>query len=491
MTRALAGTRHSNSRRASSPESRAPPGGTGASTGASQIGFVLPPGRDARRAGDAVRLGRRHAVGPTLPAPVPSASRRRSRWTSSTRSSRSVARCRGLRRRQYRADAHPFFVMLSGRPRASANFPEPPFPNALLRGGARRLQRGLGPPPDRDRFRRGPGGARPRLRTWRRPDGPPPLGRETDHRRRRARRASSWFLPRAPFGFLLRRYAPTLAPRRGGRAGRRHRRGRAADLGPGRAGGCARSKTRRGAWAAAISSARARRSAAATKWRRSRAPSTPWPTICRRARSALAASDRARRQLLADVSHELTTPVTAMRGYLETLTMPELALDEATRARYLASSATKPPGSSGIIGDLLDLARLEAAAARSSSTTCRSQQLFAASPRVTSGTLPEAGVRCRAVDRPGRGARARRSRTVSNRRCRTWPPTRFAMRRADRRSSCAQRADGDAIALTVERSRARDSAGAPAARLRSLLQGATASRHRAACRTAAASGCRS
>ena len=46
---------------------------------------------------------------------------------------------------------------------------------------------------------------------------------------------------------------------------------------------------------------------------------------------ALAASDRVRRQLLADVSHELTTPVTAMRGYLETLTMPELALDEATR----------------------------------------------------------------------------------------------------------------------------------------------------------------
>ena len=30
---------------------------------------------------------------------------------------------------------------------------------------------------------------------------------------------------------------------------------------------------------------------------------------------ALAASDRVRRQLLADVSHELTTPVTAMRGY--------------------------------------------------------------------------------------------------------------------------------------------------------------------------------
>jgi len=74
---------------------------------------------------------------------------------------------------------------------------------------------------------------------------------------------------------------------------------------------------------------------------------------------ALAASDRARRQLLADVSHELTTPVTAMRGYLETLTMPELSLDEATRERYLQIIADETARLERIIGDLLDLARLE------------------------------------------------------------------------------------------------------------------------------------
>ena len=50
---------------------------------------------------------------------------------------------------------------------------------------------------------------------------------------------------------------------------------------------------------------------------------------------ALEASDKARRQLLADVSHELMTPLTAMRGYVETLSMKELQLDEATRERYL------------------------------------------------------------------------------------------------------------------------------------------------------------
>jgi two-component system OmpR family sensor kinase len=74
---------------------------------------------------------------------------------------------------------------------------------------------------------------------------------------------------------------------------------------------------------------------------------------------ALAVSDRARRQLLADVSHELTTPVTAMRGYLETLAMPDLGLDQQTRARYLGIVADETSRLERIIGDLLELARLE------------------------------------------------------------------------------------------------------------------------------------
>jgi signal transduction histidine kinase len=74
---------------------------------------------------------------------------------------------------------------------------------------------------------------------------------------------------------------------------------------------------------------------------------------------ALVAVDRARRQLLADVSHELNTPVTAMRGYLETLAMPEMALDPATRARYLAIVSDETARLERMIGDLLDLARLE------------------------------------------------------------------------------------------------------------------------------------
>jgi signal transduction histidine kinase len=75
--------------------------------------------------------------------------------------------------------------------------------------------------------------------------------------------------------------------------------------------------------------------------------------------SALAESDGARRRLLADVSHELMTPLSAIRGYVETLAMPEVHLDEATRRRYLDIAHQETHKLEAIIGDLLDLARLE------------------------------------------------------------------------------------------------------------------------------------
>jgi len=75
--------------------------------------------------------------------------------------------------------------------------------------------------------------------------------------------------------------------------------------------------------------------------------------------AALAESDRARRQLLADVSHELMTPLSAIRGYVETLGMPELTLDEGTRRRYLEIAHQETHKLEAIIGELLDLARLE------------------------------------------------------------------------------------------------------------------------------------
>ena len=70
-------------------------------------------------------------------------------------------------------------------------------------------------------------------------------------------------------------------------------------------------------------------------------------------------SDRVRRQLLADVSHELMTPLTSIRGYLETLALPGAVSDAATRDRYLRIVTGETERLESIVGDLLDLARIE------------------------------------------------------------------------------------------------------------------------------------
>ena len=74
---------------------------------------------------------------------------------------------------------------------------------------------------------------------------------------------------------------------------------------------------------------------------------------------ALVAADESRRQLLADVSHELMTPLAAIRGYTETLMMPDVSLDERTRTRYLAIVGDETGRLEHIIKDLLDLAGVE------------------------------------------------------------------------------------------------------------------------------------
>jgi signal transduction histidine kinase len=73
----------------------------------------------------------------------------------------------------------------------------------------------------------------------------------------------------------------------------------------------------------------------------------------------LQAADRTRRLLLADVSHELMTPLTGMRGYLETLSLQAKSLDPDTRERYLAIIRDETQRVEHIVGDLLDLSRLE------------------------------------------------------------------------------------------------------------------------------------
>jgi two-component system OmpR family sensor kinase len=71
-------------------------------------------------------------------------------------------------------------------------------------------------------------------------------------------------------------------------------------------------------------------------------------------------ADRARRQLLADVSHELMTPLTAIHGYAETLTMPQFQPAAPEGQRHVQIIQEEVERIERLVGDLLDLARYEA-----------------------------------------------------------------------------------------------------------------------------------
>jgi signal transduction histidine kinase len=260
-------------------------------------------------------------------------------------------------REQYAQYEHPFFVMMAdGRliTSGSRSFPEP-----LIRMARARLERGEGgragrgaPPGDAD-------GAQ-----MDRPRGPRFGGRFGGERLGPASIVVGGRLagvvmvpPQAPFVFLLRRFAPMLAAVAAavlilgavltsalifGPPRKRLRQLEDAARRFGAGDPTARAPERGGDEIAAVASAF----------------NAMADDLAARA-AALADADRMRRQLLADVSHELNTPVTAMRGYLDTLAMQELALDEPTRARYLRIIGDETARLERLIGELLDLARLE------------------------------------------------------------------------------------------------------------------------------------
>jgi len=163
---------------------------------------------------------------------------------------------------------------------------------------------------------------------------------------------------------------------------------------------------------------------------------------------AMELSDRTRRQLLADVSHELKTPLAAIRGYAETLAMPEVRLDEGTRRRYLEIVGDETVKLERIVGDLLDLARLESGGLTLTCGAVQVSQLFRRVADRTSATCWRS--RSRSRRRPPRTwRRSGAIRRASSRPSRTWSRTRCGTRRrAGRFTLVAERA-GAGVRLIV------------------------------------------
>jgi signal transduction histidine kinase len=77
------------------------------------------------------------------------------------------------------------------------------------------------------------------------------------------------------------------------------------------------------------------------------------------ARERLERAEQQRRRFLADVTHELSTPLTSIRGFAETLCDPAVTVTEQERQTYLKDIQEESKRMDLLIADLLDLARLE------------------------------------------------------------------------------------------------------------------------------------
>lgn len=75
----------------------------------------------------------------------------------------------------------------------------------------------------------------------------------------------------------------------------------------------------------------------------------------------LTQNDRLRRDLVANISHDLRTPLAAMQGYLETLIIKGESLSDDERNHYLRIARRHTVRLGVLIGDLFELAKLDSA----------------------------------------------------------------------------------------------------------------------------------
>jgi signal transduction histidine kinase len=76
---------------------------------------------------------------------------------------------------------------------------------------------------------------------------------------------------------------------------------------------------------------------------------------------SLAETDRLRRELVSNVSHDLRTPLASMHGYVETLLLKNETLSEDERLRYLQITRKHTLRLRQLISDLFELSKLDTA----------------------------------------------------------------------------------------------------------------------------------
>ena len=77
-------------------------------------------------------------------------------------------------------------------------------------------------------------------------------------------------------------------------------------------------------------------------------------------RSGTQAAEKMRVDFVANASHELLTPLAAIKGFIETLDDPAAGEDRATRSRFLGIMATETDRMQALVRDLMSLSRIEA-----------------------------------------------------------------------------------------------------------------------------------
>jgi len=70
-------------------------------------------------------------------------------------------------------------------------------------------------------------------------------------------------------------------------------------------------------------------------------------------------TDQLRRELVANISHDLRTPLTSLRGFLETMALKQSELTPEARKAYLEGAIRQTDRLSRLVADLFELARLE------------------------------------------------------------------------------------------------------------------------------------